>query len=110
MLPDQFVGISVRRIGRKIKQPQRIAEACDERPGLRRAMCRAAIGEIVCLASATRRFWNSMKIEALSPAIPLIMKHMRPRAMTAAINLMPYLALVACMTGVAPFLPQVLPT
>ena len=45
MLPDQFVGISVRRIGRKIKQPQRGAEACDERLGLLRAMRRAAIDD-----------------------------------------------------------------
>src|SRR3984893_1840580 len=45
MFPNQFVWISIRRIGRNIEQPQGASEACDERRGLLSAMRWAAIDD-----------------------------------------------------------------
>jgi hypothetical protein len=45
MLPHQFIGVSVRRIWRKIKQPHLAAETGDERLGLLGNMGGAAIDD-----------------------------------------------------------------
>src|SRR5258708_24468291 len=45
MLPDQFIRVSVRGIGREIKEPQLAVEAGDERLGLFRNMRRPAVND-----------------------------------------------------------------
>src|SRR3977135_2764658 len=111
MFPDQFIGIAVGRVGRKIEQPQPAVQALDKCFGLFGDMGRASIDvkKIARLAPVMRRLRNSMKTSALTPPLSLIMNRIRPREVIAEMRLMPWRAPVASTTGVSPFWPQLRP-
>src|SRR5258708_35603566 len=110
MLPDQFIRVSVRGIGREIKEPQLAVEAGDERLGLFRNMRRPAVNDQKNLVlGPDHELRNSMNTSALTPPFSLIMNRIWPREVTAEIRLMRYRAPVLDTTGVSPFRPQVRP-
>jgi len=53
VFPDQFIGIAVGRVGRKIEQPQPAVQALNKCFGLFGDMGRASIGELKIAAAAS---------------------------------------------------------
>jgi hypothetical protein len=90
MLPHQFIRVSVRRIWRKIKQPQLAADAATNALVFL-ATCagpRSTIRKMLFLDPIMSRLRNSMKTAALTPPFSFVMNRICPRDVTAEIRLM----------------------
>src|SRR5258705_12869567 len=109
MLPGQFIRVSVRGIGREIKEPQLAVEAGDERLGLFRNMRRPAVNnqKNLVLGPDHEPPEKLNDTSPLTPPFSLIMNRIWPREVTAEIRLMRYRPPVLDTTGVSPFRPQV---